>query len=264
MIGLGFAWKNAESKQVVSAPSAISGGLRDPAARSRTLSAPYVDTRADGFPDIVRFKGNDRDNFVRWMTFVGESQYYREGQAARSEISDCAAFIRFALRNALVPHDARWRRSLELPFDPGFADVTAFQYPGWPLGRGLFRTRPGPFASADLTNGAFAEFADSQAFMRYNSFFISRDWRAAERGDLLFYYQPNSAEPYHSMLFVGRSFFQPRGSDWMVYHTGELDGGPGEIRELEASVLLEHPDPRWRPRAENPHFLGVYRLDLLH
>ena len=35
------------------------------------------------------------------------------------------------------------------------------------------------------------------------------------------------------MLFVGKSYFQPHGSDWIVYHTGDMDGHRGEVREVE-------------------------------
>jgi uncharacterized protein len=42
-----------------------------------------------------------------------------------------------------------------------------------------------------------------------------------------------------------------------------LNGRPGEVRELEVRVLMQHPDPRWRPRAANSRFLGVYRFELL-
>jgi hypothetical protein len=51
--------------------------------------------------------------------------------------------------------------------------------------------------------------------------------------------------------------------DWIVYHTGDLDGRQGEIRHVPASLLMQHPDPRWRPLAANPRFLGVYRFNLL-
>jgi hypothetical protein len=49
----------------------------------------------------------------------------------------------------------------------------------------------------------------------------------------------------------------------VVYHTGDLGGLRGEIREVEMGQLLNHPEPRWRPLATNPNFLGVYRLEIL-
>ncbi len=105
--------------------------------------------------------------------------------------------------------------------------------------------------------------SNHNATLRYNCFRVSSNLRAARPGDLLFFQQPTQRQPYHVMLFVGHSHFQPQGSDWIVYHTGELNGGRGEIREVEASLLDRHPDPRWRPLETNPHFLGVYRFALL-
>jgi uncharacterized protein YfaT (DUF1175 family) len=109
----------------------------------------------------------------------------------------------------------------------------------------------------------FAEFADAETLLRYNTFRVSSNIRAARPGDLFFFHQSTQRQPYHAMLFVGHSYFQPQGSDWIVYHTGELNGGPGEIREVQASLLEQHPDPHWRPLETNAHFLGVYRFALL-
>jgi hypothetical protein len=109
----------------------------------------------------------------------------------------------------------------------------------------------------------FAEFADAETLLRYNSFRVSSNLHAARPGDLLFFHQSTQRQPYHAMLFVGHSHFQPQGSDWIVYHTGELNGGRGEIREVQSSLLERHPDPHWRPLETNPHFLGVYRFTLL-
>ncbi|HUU12206.1 MAG TPA: DUF1175 family protein, partial [Terriglobia bacterium] len=201
--------------------------------------------------------------FVRWATFLAEALYYRPSPRALEEVQDCAALIRYAYRNALMAHHSTWRRSAELPFDPGFGDVREFSYPQWPLGRGLFRTRPGPFALADVENGAFAEFADAASLLHFNTFPVSREVAAAQPGDLLFFYQPGQNQPYHSMMFVGASHFQPQGDDWLIYHTGDVSGGGGEVRHLRLSVLMQHPEPRWRPVEANPAFLGVYRFNLL-
>ena len=39
------------------------------------------------------------------------------------------------------------------------------------------------------------------------------------------------------MVFVGRSHFETDGDDWVVYHTGPIDGGPGEVRKVRLSTL---------------------------
>ncbi|HEV2350897.1 MAG TPA: DUF1175 family protein [Terriglobia bacterium] len=237
-------------------------------AKSRSASSvpreTWTDRWGDGFPDAARLdQKQDRENFVRWVTFLAEAQFYQPGPGAHEEIDDCAALVRFAFRNALVAHTAAWRRALGLPFDPGIGDVAKFVYPEWPLGRGLFRVQPGLLQSPDRVGKDFAEFADSATLLRYNSFFISRQVGAARRGDLLFFYQPGQRQPYHAMIFVGPSSFQSRGHQWIVYHTGDLNGHRGEIREVDAALLMRHPDSHWHPAAANPRFLGVYRFDLL-
>ena len=60
-----------------------------------------------------------------------------------------------------------------------------------------------------------------------------------------------------------RSEFEPEGDDWVVYHTGPIDGGAGEVRKVRLSTLAQHPSPRWRPTTANPNFIGVYRLAIL-
>lgn len=224
----------------------------------------WDDSLGDGFPDLLRLEnGQDRHNFVLWFTFLAEASYYAPSRQAREEVRDCAGLIRYAYRNALLRHTAAWRRNSGVPFEPGFGEVAKLAYPRWPIERTLFRTRPGPLLPGDLDNGAFSEFADAATLLNYNTFLISKDIRAARPGDLIFFHQPTQREPFHTMLFVGSSHFQPSGTDWVVYHTGDLGGLRGEIREVEVGRLLEHPDPRWRPLGINPLFLGVYRLEIL-
>ncbi|MFB3923433.1 MAG: DUF1175 family protein [Terriglobia bacterium] len=242
------------------------GHLQSPASVLEASNHRVIqaENSGDGFPAGVRLdRAADRENFTRWMTFLAEAAYYHPGLPAKEEVQDCAALIRYAYRNALVAHTAAWRREAGLPFEPGFGDITEYSYPHWPLGPRLFRTRAGPFAPADLGSDTFSEFADARTLLQFNTFAVSRDVRAARPGDLLFFYQPQQAEPFHVILYVGRSNFQPQGADWIVYHTGDLDGKPGEVRHLQVALLMQHPDPRWRPLAANPHFLGVYRFDLL-
>lgn len=224
----------------------------------------WRDSFGDGWPDRARLAtAADREIFVRWLTYLAESLYYQPGPKAQEEVQDCAALIRYAYRNALLAHTAEWRRAQGLRVAPGFASIAAFRYPDWPLGRNLFRTAPGPLAPGDVAGGAFQEFADAKTLFEFNTFPVSRDLGAARAGDLLFFHQPEQAQPYHAMLFVGRSHFQPQGDDWIVYHTGDMDGRAGSIRHVQVSVLVGHPEPRWRPLAGNSRFLGVYRFNLL-
>ena len=238
---------------------------RSSAAESQNgVGRVWNDRLGDGFPDVLRLEdAQDRQNFVLWFTFLGEALYYTPSRQARAEVRDCAGLIRYAYRNALLPHTAAWRRDAGVPFEPGFGDIAKLAEARWPLERALFRTEPGPLLAGDLENGALSEFADAATLLNYNTFFISKDVRAARAGDLVFFHQATQREPFHTMLFVGSSHFQPAGTDWVVYHTGDLGGLRGEIREVEVSQLLDHPDARWRPLAINPYFLGVYRLEIL-
>ncbi len=242
-------------------------------SQDASLSAGENDSLHDGFPDAARIvRPEDRATFIHWLTFLAEAQYYAPSPEASGEIHDCAGLVRFAFRNALMMHDAAWRHrvlagrsaaAVQVESEADFGDLSEFTYPNWALGSNLFRTRAGPLAPGDLTDGAFAQFADVATLLHYNTFLISRDVRAARPGDLLFYYQPGQNEAYHSMLFVGRSYFQPQGTDWVVYHTGDINGESGQLREVEVQMLMQIPDPRWRPLASNPRFLGVYRFELL-
>jgi len=250
----------------VGAPSGRLKFFHTLSATESQNSAGRVSTNklGDGFPDVLRLEdAQDRQNFVLWFTFLGEALYYTPSRQARAEVRDCAGLIRYAYRNALLPHTAAWRRDAGVPFEPGFGDIAKLAGTRWPLERALFRTQPGPLLAGDLENGALSEFADAATLLNDNTFFISKDVRAARPGDLIFFRQPTQREPFHTMLFLGRSHFQPAGTDWVVYHTGDLGGLRGEIREVEVSQLLDHPDARWRPLAINPYFLGVYRLEIL-
>ncbi len=240
------------------------GAKSSPPAGGISAVVYWRDSLGDGFPDGARLESaGDRENFVRWFTFLAETQYYAPTPWAEGEVRDCAALVRFAFRNALEAHSAEWKEHAGLPYDPGFGDIAGFHYPFGPLGKKLFRAQPGPLGPDDFRQGAFVEFADSATLLRYNTYLISRDLRAAHPGDLLFFHQAVQQEPFHTMVFVGRSHFQPHGTDWIVYHTGDIDGRRGEIRAMRAETLLGHPDLHWRPLLSNPNFLGVYRWEIL-
>jgi uncharacterized protein YfaT (DUF1175 family) len=65
------------------------------------------------------------------------------------------------------------------------------------------------------------------------------------------------------MVYIGASDFDPEHADWVVYHTGPSDDGPGEVRKARLATLAAHPSPRWRPVVANPQFVGVFRLAAL-
>jgi len=194
---------------------------------------------------------SDRAAFRAWFVLLADAQFERQ----TPDVTDCAALVRHAFREALRAHTPAWARRAALPFTPRFADVRSAPKAGtagWPL----FRTAGGE-------PGRYAEFADARTLVRLNARPLGRNARAAQPGDLLYFRQDGQREPDHLMVVVGTSFFEAEGDDWVVYHTGPLDGGPGEVRKLSLATLEAHPAPRWRPLASNPRFVGVFRLALL-
>jgi len=238
--------------------------------RHRTFRVPVTfvfdpsDTYDDGTPNFLRLHtAQDRQAFRAWFTSIAEAQ--ADQPRLPAEIDDCAALLRFAYREALHAHDEVWlsSHSVESPLP----SIRQYVYPETPLGANLFRVRPGPFSPEDLKNGSFAQFADAETLMERNTYRIGRDLRLARPGDLIFYRQLDQDSPYdvpgatphhspfHSMIVCGEN--------GVVYHTGPIHHGKGEMRRLSVTDLLHHPDARWRPLPENTNFLGVYRWNIL-
>jgi hypothetical protein len=194
---------------------------------------------------------SDRAAFRAWFVLLADAQFERP----TGDVTDCAALVRHAVREALRAHTPEWVRRSGLPFTPQFAEVRSAPRAG-PDGLRLFRVSADP-------SPKYAEFADAKTLIGLNTQALGRDTRALRAGDLLYFRQPGQSEPDHLMVFVGRSHFDPDGDDWVVYHTGPLEGGPGDVRKVKLSTLLQHPAPRWRPLASNSNFVGVFRLGML-
>jgi len=202
----------------------------------------------------------DRSALRSWFVLLADAQFYRQ----TADVTDCAALVRHAFREALRAHSPEWLRHAALPFAPPFPDVRRPPRPNgdsWPLFR--------------VDDRRYAEFADAATIVRLNARLVSRDPRAARPGDLLAFRQSDQRAADHLMVLVGRSLFERAGDDWVVYHTGP-DGlrggsaasgtpppGPGEVRKVRLADLLQHPSPRWRPLRANPRFAGVFRLAIL-
>ena len=238
----------AETSQRVTAASPVPQNARG-----------STDSFADGTPDYLRLRDPaDQQAFRRWFTLIADFQAVRPRATVPAEITDCASLLRYAYREALKRHDDTWFLStgIEIVALPG--EIRAWRYPETPLGASLFRVRPGSFEPDDATNGAFAQFADAKTLVERNAYFVSRDVRQAQPGDLLFYRQFGQSSPWHSMI-VTRIAGQPA----VVYDTGEDHGKAGELRRVLLPELLDHPQPQWRPLPGNPNFLGLYRWNIL-
>lgn len=219
------------------------------------LTAPTAQVRLADASDQAAFRD--------WFVFLADAEFYRP----TSDVTDCAALVRHAFREALRAHTPDWRRRARLPLDVAFPDVRRRpegQPNGWPL-----------FRVSDDPTPRYAEFADAYTIVHDNARLIGRNVGGARPGDLLYFHQPQQHSPDHLMVFVGRSLLETNGDDWVVYHTGpstraadgtaadERTTDPGEVRKVRLADLLRHPAPRWRPLAANPNFVGVFRLAIL-
>jgi uncharacterized protein len=235
---------------------------RSPATAAAVGHAPtlaWTDRFGDGTPDFLRLTDPaDQAAFRRWFVAIAEFQAVRPKADVPAEITDCASLLRYAYREALKRHDENWFLTSGMEVAAPAGDVRAWSYPRSPLGAALFRVRAGVFEAEDVSNGAFAQFADARTLVERNAYLVGRDVRQAQPGDLLFYRQFGQSSPWHSMI-VARA---GAGAS-VVYDTGEDHGKAGELRRVALAELLDYPQPQWRPLPGNPNFLGVYRWNIL-
>jgi uncharacterized protein YfaT (DUF1175 family) len=211
----------------------------------------------DGLPDWMPLhSAEDRQAFRAWFTEMAE-RAAGAGDKLPPEIVDCASLLRYAYRESLLRHDDKWYAQFAAEQMPPLESVTQWSYPHTPLGPGLFRTRTGHYVREQSADGTFSQFADAKTLMTANAFLVSRKVEDARPGDLIFYRQLEQNSEYHSMIITGE-----RG-EWVVYHTGPIGTGKGEMRRMQLADLLHHPDARWRPEPGNSNFLGVYRWKIL-
>ena len=190
----------------------------------------------------------DRQTLRSWFVLLADTAFYQPP----SDVTDCAALVRYALREAVRPHTAEWLRQAGLPIAPALPDIR--QRPRAENGlTPLFRV-------AATAGTPLAEFADAKTIIRWNTRMVSRDAVHARPGDLLYYRQASQRQPDHLMIVVGPSRLDASAPDFVVYHTGPDETGPGELRKARLADLLQHPAPRWRPVASNHAFIGVFRL----
>ena len=191
---------------------------------------------------------SDRAAFRGWFVLLADAAFYHPP----AEVSDCAALVRYAMREALRPHTPEWLRLARLPVAPALPDVASR-----PVAMKNGRL---PLFRVAANAGALAEFADARSLVRWNTQFISRQVADARPGDLLYYRQLSQRQPDHLMIVVGPSRLDSSADDFLVYHPGPDDRGPGEIRKVRIADLQQHPAPRWRPVPSNGVFIGVFRL----
>lgn len=193
---------------------------------------------------------DDRSACRSWFVVLADAQFYRP----TADVTDCAALVRHALREALRPHTPDWVRRWSLPGMPAYAEVRhppSARAGAWPLFR--------------VGEDRYAEFADARSIVRFNTTPAGRTLVSARPGDLLYFHQDAGTSPDHLMVFVGASAFDRAATDWIVYHTGPLDGGPGEMRKgltfrrvtsLDFRVYRVGDPLKFFAALKDPHTLG--------
>ena len=146
----------------------------------------------------------------------------RSSSGTAPEVTDCAALVRFAFREALRAHTPEWARRVALPFAPTFPDVRSAPQPassGWPLFRVVGDARRATPSSPTRGRSSRSTRARSAA----TSARCSRATCSTSGS-------PSSAA--RSPDGVRRPIVLRSAStrDWVVYHTGPTDDGPGEVR----------------------------------
>ena len=64
---------------------------------------------------------SDRLAFRAWFVLLADAAFYQPP----AEVVDCAALVRYAMREALRPHTPEWQRRAGLPVAPAIADVVS-------------------------------------------------------------------------------------------------------------------------------------------
>lgn len=209
-----------------------------------------TDRDDDGFPDILELSSaQERDKFRTRFVQIAEAQVLKPSAAWQSAQRDCSGLIRFAYRFALG------RGSQKIIQERGFEALALLPAVSVPLVShkklqdGLFRVEPGGYQGKDQ----FAEFADAEHLLKYNTKYIQHQLDGLSAGDLLFFYdEERSNFPYHSMIVTKTSPHME-----FIYHTGSLSG----MKKVKLSYLQNK--PRFYPSKSNPHYLGAYRLKIL-
>lgn len=193
------------------------------------------------------------DRFRAWMTLIIAEQF-RTGPSPRWMHRDCAGLVRFAVAEALRPHDERWQKAngfdgRRLPPEVDLRPDQAALREGW---SGL--------------EGTKQAFVPALVLVQNNSRLLGKALALAKPGDLLFFDQ---GDEQHLMIWMGK---------WIAYHNGQTPITPPQrkgksnnkltfhdhgLRSVTPAELLQWKDTRWRLQDNNPNFVGFFRLAFL-
>lgn len=177
--------------------------------------------------------------FRAWLVRIVRAQV-DQGPTPRWQHRDCAGLVRFAVAEALRPHDAKWKKSMGLAGAvlPPELELDAEQ-------------RDSLRHNWRLADGSRSAYAGALELVQGNTRFVSREWQQALPGDLFFFDQ---GDDQHLMVWMGR---------YLAYHTGSATPGDNGLRALDIKTLIHWKDTRWPPVPHNPNFAGIYRLSFL-
>jgi uncharacterized protein len=245
-------WGSAREGFFLSPNRAVEVTVRAWPGWSRSFEVTPVPAGQDGVssPGLQLDEG-DGEAFRAWFVAILERQLDGPSPAWEPAQRDCAGLLRFAFREAWGPHDAAWRDRT------GFAGPPVAGDPSAALG--------GPWRRAFPTPDGWAPFARGLWLRRLACVALGREMALGRPGDLIFFARGGAhARPDHAMAFVRPD---ADGQPVLLYHTGAEGTGAGrqegEVRRVRLDDLLHHPDPEFRPLAENPAFLGVHRWRVL-
>jgi uncharacterized protein len=178
--------------------------------------------------------------FRAWFSAIVEDQVQRS-PSPRWVHRDCAGLVRFAARQALQNHDAKWLQSM------GWPNAQAL-----PPDVGVSVEQQKYLSRWSLQDGSRSDYASAISLVQNNTRRLGTDSAQVQGADLLFY---DLGAEQHLMVWTGRR---------IAYHTGAQETPQDNgLRSTTLSSLLQHPDTRWRPSSSNPNFAGWYRFTFL-
>ncbi len=175
----------------------------------------------------------------QWIQLI-VAQQLNQGPTPRWQQHDCVGLVRFSAAEALRNHDENWLRAnglrgRRLPPEP---NLTTEQLAGL---RHLW-------LRADGRRDAYVSALE---LVQYNCRLVGRDLINAHPADLLLFDQ---GQAQHVMIWMGQ---------YVAYHTGTVTKTDNGLRAYPLEKLIKWKDTRWQPHAQNPNFLGLYRLAFL-
>jgi uncharacterized protein YfaT (DUF1175 family) len=175
----------------------------------------------------------------QWIQLM-VTQQLNHGPTPRWQQHDCVGLVRFASAEALRSHDGRWQQAngltrRPLPPEPNLTadQLHALRHLWW---------------RADGQQGAYVSALE---LVQYNCIQIGRDLSNAAVADLLVFDQ---GDEQHLMIWMGQ---------YVAYHTGTVTPTDNGLRAYPLAQLMNWKDTRWQPQAQNPNFLGLFRLGFL-